>query len=432
MHHKTDTQRWCSDVKGADAFLVYDVFNRQVDQELTEYGLYLVDKLNLARITASGIVLNLVVFRRYLDRHGLRLDQITDEVLKAFRDSEKASVMKNPKSFRKESYAEDTVNKKLRCIYRWLLWLQDMKAIAPGAVGPVNARVLSCVRTLSEQRRRTERRTASMLSAYPLLFKRSAGADRHLLKPIVSRAQHETMVACFMDAKQSQYVRERNALMADIGAETGFRRGSVNSLRVDQFDAKHIRTVEADCITVQPRRQKFGYDNAFEFPIWLALRVVEFAEGALENFLSEKKISNASGHLFLSEKTGKPLTDGAITRIFSSAARSVGARKGAAYHSTRRLYAAEKVDDETTGRLAKGMDTSTESIARAVATTMGQRNWKSLMPYVSGAQSMGGLSGKVSYREIALKLKAVQAEADQLRSKVLELENKDLPRGGSG
>jgi integrase len=424
MHRKTDLQRWCSDVKAADAFLIYDVLSGKVDQELTDYGLYLLDKLGLAKITAHGILLNLVVFRRYLDRHGVMLSDVTDQVLTKFRDSEKALVMANPKSFRKESYAEDTVNKKLRCVYKWLLWLQDNKRIRSGAVGPVAARVNSCVSTLAEQVRKAEKRTTSILAVCPLLFKRSASSDRHLLKPVVSRSQQETMVERFMNAKQSEYVRERNALMADIGAEIGFRRGSVNSLRVDQFDPEIIRNVDADAIKVLPVRQKFGYDNEFDFPTWLALRVVEFAEGPLERFLDEKKLANFSGQLFLSEKTGKPLTDGAITRIFSGAARSAGAKKGAAYHSMRRLYAGEKVDAVISDLLEKGMDTSTESIARTVATSMGQRNWESLLPYVSRAQSNSGLSRRASYREVKNTLEAAQAEADQLRKKIQELEAK--------
>ncbi len=424
MHHKTELRCWCSDVKAADAFLIYDVLSGKVDRELTDYGLYLLDKLGLAKITAHGILLNLVVFKRYLDRHGITLNEVTDEKLTEFRDLEKATVLNNPKSFRKESYAEDTVNKKLRSVYRWLLWLQDNKRIRSGAVGPVDARVTSCVSSLSEQVKKAEKRTTSILSVCPLLFKRSASSDRHLLKPVVSRSQQETMVERFMSAKQSEYVRQRNALMADIGAEIGFRRGSVNSLRVDQFDPDVIRNVDADAIKVQPARQKFGYDNDYDFPTWLALRVVEFAEGPLEKFLDEKKLTNVSGQLFLSEKTGEPLTDGAITRIFSAAARSVGAKKGAAYHSMRRLYAVEKVDDVITDLLEKGMDTSTESVARAVATTMGQRNWKSLMPYVSRAQSINSLTRRASYREVKRTLEAAQAEADELRRKVQELEGK--------
>jgi integrase len=227
----------------------------------------------------------------------------------------------------------------------------------------------------------------------------------------------EAMHQHFADGQSEPYVFHRNALWADIAEVVGFRRASICSLRITQFDRATLELEQGPVVLITPPSQKFGYQNDFQFPVWLALRVCEFDDRYRAPMLERKRVSKTKSQdrIFLSSRTGAPMTDRSMTRIMSQAMRSAGAPKGVAGHALRAKFCNDLIRSEYDARLEKGMDTSTLAIASAVAWRMGHRNPDSLFAYVSKLQSKEAL---LIPSEAARRVAQLKQQVEELKAEI--------------
>ncbi|MFN4350943.1 MAG: hypothetical protein ACK4F6_09050 [Hylemonella sp.] len=215
--------------------------------------------------------------------------------------------------------------------------------------------------------------------------------------------------------------------MLDIASVTGFRRGSINSLTVDQFTGADYVETRNGTVVIRPKKQKFGYGDTFEIPTFLHEQVKRFIVEHRDPFVERKSVRQTThgGAVFLSNKTGAPLTDRSQTAIVSPVMRKLGLKKGSVLHVWRSKFAVEEVEKEYMDRKELGLDTSPQSIQLAVSTALGHRHPESIRPYISAFEA-----SKVSSRR-AKQQEVLRKDMDRLIQ--LEEENralrKELNRG---
>jgi hypothetical protein len=101
----------------------------------------------------------------------------------------------------------------------------------------------------------------------------------------------------------------------------------------------------------------------------LALRVLHYVEHEREEIVRRTK--STSSRIFLSDRSGNPLTDGAVPGIFNKARRTLEWPTGAGLHSWRRGFANAYIEREIDARIELGLDTGGEAIAMSLATALG-------------------------------------------------------------
>ncbi|WP_338821173.1 tyrosine-type recombinase/integrase [Acidovorax temperans] len=379
---------------GGSSIVVYDLTTNSVVHELTDYALFMFDKCRLDQTTVSTAVNCLVRFCNHLVRiapRGARslmdvIVGVTDKSLEGFRDADLKAVRSNSRSRNNEHTAKATVNARLASVYQWIWWLKTSGHLPANVAGPSG-----CAVTVGEGRRAANRRTTPFRVALdmPLLYSDAARRGRHKTGFVATRDTTDGAVEALMSRPSSEYRNLRDALIVDLATEVGLRVGSVVSLLDSDFDRAAIeRTIEATML-VTPRKQKFSYQNSFDVPIWLALRVCALIELRNEYVESKgKKAAVTEGAIFISELTCKPLTSRAVSQLVSRVLRSLGAPKGAALHAFRGLFCTEEIETEIDERSRLGLDTSTASVSAAVALKMGHRDPLSLFSYVSRSMSL--------------------------------------------
>lgn len=421
----------CSVLANPDALLIYDLRAGVIDSNLTDYARWLVTETRAIKLPrAHGQILNLMAFCDFLTVRRIELRNVSDREIEVFRNEEVVRVVERKTSKGSEHSAKLTVDIKILDIYRWLLWMQSTGRVPPNTIGPVQCRVQCGVSSVHEFRRRQQNRESSLVPMFPLLFNRRGGSTmRHKAKAKISREKFELLVENFMDSSQSVYLRRRNALIADIGAELGLRRDSICSLETGQFRIRVLMDAGEDLpstVSICPPRQKRNYANWFEMPAWLAVEIQSFIDGPRQELLVKLGlVGKDGGCIFLSERTGKPLQPRSVTKIFSMASRAIGLPPGTSVHSLRRMFARECVDDEIAMRIERGMTTDTESVCRAVALRMGQADWQSLTHYVSDVNL--AVARQASLRDDRVRAKAISDELEKLRE-----ENRLLRRSLEG
>lgn len=392
--------------------LFYDRLERRILHEITDYALHLLDVRGLKLLTVEQETTNLLCFWKFLRAENRRIHSINDRFLARFRDEELKLVLSQPSSKGCVRTAKTTVNQKLRSVYGWLWWLVDIGVSDANLIGPSECRVLS------GGRRRSSARTGNSAfvqrATHPLLFTGTGASSKHRTSFEVTTATFDAVTQAIMDSARSEYVRVRDCLFLDIARHIGFRRGSIASLTVDQFDRTKLIAHQNNTIRISPSSQKFGYSNAFEFPVWLALQLADFIDGARKQLLEEHGIpeDRAPGEIFLSDRNCKPITLRAVTQSIRPAMRACGAPKRAVIHVFRGLFANEAIDREIEYRVKRGLDTSTLAICAAVGLKLGHRNYMSLFAYVTQAQSRQGLEASTEATK----------EVKELRRRISELE----------
>jgi hypothetical protein len=369
-------------VKSLDGsgLIVYDFVERCVVRYLSEWAHE--KGAGWRALTAAMRSDHVLRFLEYLNAQGMSMTTVTDALLREFRDAEVQCVLDNPRSNGLERRAQETVNDKLRTIYALLEWMQHKELLPPDWVGPTSRSAVRIERVVQARGNR-------VASRYPLVFPLTGVRSTHTRRLHVPRARFDEAVH-LLASQPNAYLAARDSLLLDIADQVGLRRASINSLSVRQFPSKMLESVADATVSISPARQKFGYHNEFDFPVVLALRVVQFIQEERESLLRSLGAGarkRAGDSIFLSCKSARPLTDRAISQIASRAFRAVGCAKGVAVHAGRRLFAVESVEQEIEERLRQNLDTSTASICAAVALKLGHGNPASLHPYVVAALS---------------------------------------------
>jgi integrase len=375
--------------------LVYDLAHNQLVDELVDYLIWRSRHQQADCKTLLQEAYDLSRFWEYLcelkqlNHHGPLLSRVNDDILRDFRDTQLVSVMNSRKSLGKERSARATVNVRLRRAYNFLFWLADLGQLGPKAVGS-HGRVTSTSESRAHSHKRSNQRApAFALAKYPLLFRRTGAQSKHKFAHVPSEDQRLSLVDQLIARASSPFIAHRNALLIDIANTTGLRRESINSLCVAQFDAETILLSDADYVYVTPAEQKFGYEDRYEFPVALALRVSQFCSNYRAPFLRQHSWSEARAKdkVFLSSRTGRPLTDRALTQLVGAVLQALGAPRGSSLHSLRHKFACDEIRKESEYRVSAGLDTSAASIAASVSLRLGHKNPHSLFAYVSRAQS---------------------------------------------
>ncbi|MGJ7503684.1 tyrosine-type recombinase/integrase [Variovorax sp. ZT5P49] len=397
------------DVGGRSTVLVYDLSRGQVIRELTDYAIHMADQEQLTGLTISKRIGQLVQFWRYLSIEGVSSQEVADRHLIAFRDRELESVLKKGSALGSLAPARRTVNDKLVAVLSWLAWQHKRGMIT----APKVTSLIERGRVPQRAKYRGSHAAATLKSKSNVLFRSVGSASKHKTSFVASQETFDAVQRYFFESTSNAYVAHRNALIVEIANSVGFRRASINSLTVDQFDRLMLESTRDPVVLIRPRSQKFGYETDFPFPVWLGLRICDFCDQYRPLSCGKAKIT--CSEIFLSARNGKPMTDRAISQIVSRAMRNAGAPRRSSLHTFRAKFANDLINQELEIRQARGMDTSSASIAAAVALRMGHRNSDSLYAYVSAAQSLSALTPRSKEAEL---IESLQDKLDSEREKV--------------
>lgn len=393
-------------------FLVYDLSEGVLIREISDYAQVLLYSRHSSPLTVEQGMNHLVEFWKFLSENTIRLNAVSDRVIEKFRDSNLKKVQAAPAHRGILNHAKATVNLKLYRIYDWLVWLQSSNRLPVGTVG-----LRGLVTAIQEapyvgsarkpvKRRSVERR-------FPLLFRVPNANAKHNAPATVVTDSHMTELVELLMRGPDPFLAQRNVLFADTAETAGFRRGSVCSLDVRQFDREQIAKSEGEFL-VRPHRQKFNKSNTFGISLTLAYRILDFIEQYWEPWVKRHKVP-ASIHrhrLFLSARGGRPITERAMTQIISAAFRELGFEKGIGPHTLRGKFTSETADDELAERLELGLDTSNRSIAAAIAPKLGHSDPDQFYRYASASQSK---RARIEREGRITELKALRLENGELK-----------------
>lgn len=381
----------CVDLDGQAAVLFYDMMSEALIVDPTDFFWSLSHD---GQVDSKTVMDAAYTIRRFLEFisaivSSKNLDNFYDDDLRKFRDLEFKFVMLSSKSKQKERIAKNTVNIRIRLVYRYLAWLQVNGRSSVGLIGRADCRILS---SLPEEIRlddtaRIPRRSASRHRAqyerYPLAYRRIGASSKHTTKFFPTEEIRFAAISAIHESASSDYLAHRNALIIDIANTLGWRRESINSITRGQV-AEAVRTVStADYVSMCPAIQKFGYVETFDVPSWLLERMNHFSTQYLEPIAKAKQWKLSPKSAFFLGANGRPLKDRSITKIVSKAIREAGGPRFAALHAFRRKFTNDEINDETNHRLLAGLDTSAASIAASVSISLGHHNPDSVYAYVS-------------------------------------------------
>ncbi|MDM4768260.1 hypothetical protein [Pelomonas sp. SE-A7] len=359
--------------------VVYDLHAGRILHSITDYLVFLSYKLAKNWSTVEQAGWRISRFYSFLLLNGQSILDIDDATLVEYRSRE-LTLVKKDRSFRGSDRAvRSTVNQKLSAILNWIAWMQSLGLVSQFTIGPSNARVTAS--SVGRHRMGLAPIPGDAISS-PLYL---SGAGDAGSGPFVSESIYRAALEHIVRTAKSDYKAQRDSLFLDVSRYAGFRRGSTHSLTIDQFCQDLLLRWQEDTFSVTPKVQKLGYENSFEIPTDLALRVSDFIEGPRRALVKRLGVgvSITRDQVFLSMRTGRPVSARSMTSALRPAMRAAGGKKGKVIHAIRGLFASNVVLDEAIHRRDAGLDTSTVSIALATAWKLGQKDPDSMVPYVA-------------------------------------------------
>lgn len=364
--------------------------------------------------------------------HGLKMDEVEDCHLEAYREWELVNV-RSKKSSRDDLSSKRTVNIKLREVYNFYIWAQEKYLILEGYVGIGHEYKIQSL--LTPDKKSTRSAFADDNRRYPLCYKR-VGSSGQAVDYVATENDLHKLREYFNSGKDG-YAAERNILIMDIVEAVGWRQGSVQSLTVDNFlGEKIIGTLNTDdaIATVKPKKQKFGYQFDFEFPEALIYRIQRHIKNTRSDLLLRKNITEGElqGALFLSSVTGKPLADSAITQLFSKAFSAVNCPRGSGIHSIRRKFTSDDIRVELETRVKKKLSTAPADVTHGTKRKLGHESELSLAAYYDASKTLTSTTIEYTLKEEVLMLKGDLAEGERENRELkdvirkLEIENQKL------
>jgi integrase len=382
--------------------------NGRLILELIDYSIYLSRQCALSNLTVEVTIYNVVRLMSFCRENTLSLVDIDDVKIREFRDSEFVRLRDRICQRGSDKIQKRTVNSRLKSIYNFMFWYQEYRLGSKDLIGPSGCNIRSTINSTAGKSDRN--RTPKLL--YPLLFPLSGAKSKHRPVKAATGTVKEGMISHF-NSLTDDYLASRNTLILDIADTLGMRRASINSLTCTQFFAALENEEALVDLVVVPSSQKFSYQFSYTFPFQLVSSVLQYIEGPRKALLGRLKVptSVSQDRLFLSSKTGKPLTDRAITGFIASAMRLSGMPKGS-IHVFRHKFINDEVEREIMRRIELKLDTSIESIAAAVAIKVGHANPNSLYTYISDAFSR--LDKKLP-KDNKSKIKYLEKEISELK-----------------
>ncbi len=397
-------------------------FNHRVEliETITSYCLQIADKNARCRAGAqshkSAIDRATSALKSFVDftlAHCLKIDEIEDNHLEAYREWELTNV-RSKKSSRDDLSSKRTVNIKLREVYNFYIWAQEKFLIFENHIGIGDKYKIQSL--LTPDRKSTRSASADDNRRYPLCYKR-VGSSGQAIDYVATENDLHKLREYFNSGKDG-YAAERNILIMDIVEAVGWRQGSVQSLTVDNFLGKKIigtlNTADA-VVTVKPKKQKFGYQFDFEFPEALIYRIQRHIEYSRSELLLRKNITEEELQeaLFLSSVTGKPLADSALTQLFSKAFSAINCPRGSGIHSIRRKFTSDDIRVELETRVKKKLSTAPADVTHGTKRKLGHESELSLAAYYNASKTLTSTTIEYSLKEEVLMLKGDLAERER-------------------
>lgn len=384
------------DLDDRTAVFFYDLAAETVMDDPTDFLWYLSSDQQLDSKTVSDAAFTIRRFLEHLDRGRNRkpVGECRDDDIERFRNAEFESVMSSGKAKQKERIAKNTVNIRVRLVYRWLTWLQTNGRTPAQSIGLSGCRVRSSLPSEflvapSAQQYKSSSYTSRQRARYPLCYQGVGRRSKHSTKFLPSEKVRFAAISFIHDTASSDYLAHRNALIIDIANTVGWRRESINSITRCQVAQALKQVGKDDYASMTPTRQKFGYVETFDVPGWLVERMSNFSRTYIEPMAAAKGWNLSPEMPFFLGVNGQPLKERSLTVIVGKAMRAAGAPRFTAVHALRRKFANDEIEDETKHRVREGLDTTAASIASSVSISLGQHNPDSVYAYVSRSMSTG-------------------------------------------
>jgi len=370
------------------------------------------------------IAAGLTSFAKFLRRKHIRYDEVDDSQLEKYRDEEYL-IVKAKSASRTEMTAKRTVNGKLRVIYDFYIWAQEIQLLLDNYIGWIadekhpEFRIKSF---LPQYRKNPEKYSnGSRIGGmnYPMCYEGVGEGARHRATHYATDAELSALRDYFRD-NNDVLTAERNVLIVDIIEAVAWRQSSVHSLRASQFSTELIdKTMQTgkDKFSVVPSKQKGGYDNVYDIPLPLAIRINTFIRENRNVLLRErgKNSDDAQGYLFIAYTTCRPLGERRISSIIGNAFTALGAMKGSGPHSIRRKYGKEKATEFAQIRKREGRSTNPEDIVEDLKPELGHSTSAALEAYTHGKRDMYNMSIEHKLRDEIASLRS------QMESKTVEV-----------
>jgi hypothetical protein len=340
--------------------------------------------LTAARSSIDATTYALRAFLVFLQEQRLSLSDVTDEVIITFREVAFKKVVSNPRNRGGITFqTRETVNIKLRHIYDFLHWCQKTGEVPPDTIGWQHCKVRSSLPLTelgsSDNASRSENK-------YPQCF-RGEGENAPRDGQYWATVEDIDRIEQGFWERGSEKASLRNATMLRILQSQLWRIGSANSLLTTQFSSVALeRQRGQETFSVIPPDQKGGksYPFAMEWPLAESIHNyinndVDGRKSVLSAFSIGENI--AKHRVFLSVRSGKPLSTATWVRIISSGFRDVGAPKGAGAHAVRRGGSADAVMNEVAYRQAEKLEVSEDAVAGVMQQRLGHSRRESQRSY---------------------------------------------------
>jgi integrase len=361
-----------------DYWHLFDGAGRSVWHFL-DFIIFSVDVAQLSPKSVEGRAYAIYKYYEYLELKSLDFWRTDDQTLKSYRDVRANTQSKNSSGDHRARLR--SVNLELRSLYLFFAWLQKDPHYGKGRtlIGTHGFQIRSTL--LLEQTVAKRHRRLRGADRYPLCFRNAGEGSKHRLAFVPSN-RHRSILASYFYSRLDEATARRNCLIFELAWTIGWRRGSIMSLTVDDFD----KAAEAgsDELWIKPRQQKFGYSNSFMVPHRMAVQVLDYIASTRGLFVREGVDDESA--LFLSSTTGRPLTPHTASGIFCKARRDLGWPRGSGLHAWRRGFTNEFIEREIDARLELGLDTGGDSIALSLASALGHENVSSQSAYIRDSQ----------------------------------------------
>lgn len=392
---------WAPYVPNRDVPLFFDE-KVKLMEEFSQYALYMVKQHlachdntpnnNQAYLSEIQMVAySLKSFCEYLRVKGKSWKKIEDCDLEEYKAWELTNV-KGRDSSRTEKTAQETVNRKLRVIYRFYWWAQEIQALMEGWMGWPIAPIRSKLPVYIQDPEVFNKKGEAKKTIYPLCFRRTGARSKHKRQHYATDDELNRLRKYFREYC-NPLTAERNILIVDIIEHVGWRGGSVRSLLVDHFSeevSNAAMTQGFRKIQVTPPEQKFGSQAAYDVQIKLAIRIARFIKDVRQPILERLGVGEekAQGHLFISFTTGKPFGNTRISRIIAGGFKAIGLRKGSGGHSIRRKFGKESATEILQVRQKEGFSNDPESVIVDLMPKLGHSAAGSHAAYTHGKEDM--------------------------------------------
>jgi len=337
--------------------------------------------------TINPIAYTLKSFATYLADKRFTWSNISDAELGDYKIWELKRVLEKP-SARTVETAQETVNVKLKVIYKYFWWAQEERALISGRIGwpqaPIRSRLVEYMRSPESFSDSIE----ALKGVYPLLYQRT-GARSKYKKGHYATDEEVEALRDYYRRHSSVQIADRNILIVDIIEERGWRGGSVRSLMVNQFSDEIINDAlkkNASEILVTPATQKNSRRTSYPVRLPLAIRINHFCKTTRKQILDTlgKGEKEANGIVFIGETTGQPLGKSRISRIIAEGFKSIGAPKGAGGHSIRRKYGKDCAKEVIEIRKRLGFSIDPADTVMDIAERLGHESLAAQSAYTAG------------------------------------------------